>query len=357
MGVLGKYFQKARALYRYFKKVHKVNKMLTKKGGWGGGWNFRKGFLKSTVETSEITRGNYKDFISDRAYRMKHPVNREYSQIIDNKMYLPLMLSSYKEHLPKYYYFKDKGKFHLLNREDNIGMEICLDNGGFLFFLRKQGILVAKRGNLSVGRGFYLLQATGDDIYINNEQVSEASFYKVLDEIDNSIISEYIEQHSYAKAIAPDSLNTIRFLVIRDADSGKFELLRSFHRFGTNGNIVDNIGSGDGVCAFIDVQSGMLTGEGIVNFGSGGERLVKNLIHPNSGIPLKNMEIPNFQEIKKKVLHISDNFPYLRYIGWDVAVTEDGFKIIETNSLSSLSLSQQGGLLKEPLFRKVFGYG
>ena len=58
---------------------------------------------------------------------------------------------------------------------------------------------------------------------------------------------------------------------------------------------------------------------------------------------------------KDKVIEISNSFPFLRYVGWDVAITEDGFKIIEANSLTSLGvLQRKGGYLDDHRLRKVF---
>lgn len=48
--------------------------------------------------------------------------------------------------------------------------------------------------------------------------------------------------------------------------------------------------------------------------------------------------------------------PFLKYVGWDIAITDDGFKIIEANSLTSLGvLQRQGGYLDDPRLRRIFG--
>ena len=47
----------------------------------------------------------------------------------------------------------------------------------------------------------------------------------------------------------------------------------------------------------------------------------------------------------------------MRYMGFDVAVTEDSFKILEINSLSGLMAAQcKEPLMKDPKTRRVFEY-
>ena len=58
-----------------------------------------------------------------------------------------------------------------------------------------------------------------------------------------------------------------------------------------------------------------------------------------------------------KLKEICMNYPQLRYWGFDVAVTEDSFKLLEINSLSGLMAAQcKEPLLKDPKTRAVYAY-
>lgn len=103
-----------KSLIKKIKRIYTLNKKLSKNGKFGSFWNYRKGFLKETVELGNITKDNNRDFLSDRDYLSGHKYNGTYSSIIDNKLWLPLLLRDYKEYIPQYFYFKDHIGFHHL---------------------------------------------------------------------------------------------------------------------------------------------------------------------------------------------------------------------------------------------------
>ena len=53
--------------------------------------------------------------------------------------------------------------------------------------------------------------------------------------------------------------------------------------------------------------------------------------HPDTGILLEGY-LPHWDLIKEKIVEISSYIPQVRFMGYDVILTEDGFKIIEINS-------------------------
>ena len=143
-------------------------------------------------------------------------------------------------------------------------------------------------------------------------------------------------------------------LCVWDEDINGFYVARCFHRFGCNGSLVDNLGGGNACLHFVDIDTGVLESAGMTNNNNLGEHFSENVIHA-SGKNLAGLEIPNFNEIKNKVIEISNSLPFLKYVGWDIAITEDGFKIIEANSLTSLGILQRkGGYLDDPRLRKIF---
>ena len=60
-----------------------------------------------------------------------------------------------------------------------------------------------------------------------------------------------------------------------------------------------------------------------------------------------DIQIPHWDEVIAAIREICAHYPQLRYLGFDIAVTEDSFRIIEINSLSGLHAAQ----MKEPLLR------
>lgn len=315
----------------------------------GSLWNFIHGFSEATVRLNGITRENYKAFISDREYWEKSPYNGVYTSIIDNKLYLPYLLKDYPEHVPQYYYFLNHGIFRL-GCGDGKPM---VDFGEFLARLRTNSRMVLKHIGSSCGKGFYLLEYN-DGCILNGERMTDADMQVFLNSLTDYVASEYVQQHEYARNINASSLNTIRLLCVRDMKDNSFHVARCFHRFGSNGSIVDNLGSGNACLQFVNIETGELEADGMVNNDNKGEVYSDHVIHA-SGKDLAGMKIPGFHEVMSKVIEISNGLSFLKYVGWDVAITDDGFKIIEANSLTSLGvLQRKGGFLEDPLLKQLF---
>lgn len=337
---------------KQIKKIIKriiVDRAISRNSKWGSFWNYRHGFLQETVDVCGITKENYKDFLSDRKYRMSHPINGPYSSIIDNKLWLPFLLKDYKEYCPRYYFIKKGISFYKFGTNQNVSINLVLN------FVKEKGVVACKHTHSSLGFGFFVLEYSEGVFLKNKKKILEQDLFVFLSSLDEYIITEYVEQHEYASKVAKESLNTVRLLTVWNNQSKQFEVLRAFHRFGADGSVVDNIGSGSGVLAFVNVETGVLTGEGVINCENREKKFVENIIHPNSKIVLKGLKIPYYMSVCDKVLEIANSHSYLKYVGWDIAITDDSFKIIETNSLSSLNVVQQReGFLVDPILKTYF---
>lgn len=326
------------------------DKVVRIKKRYGSSWNYKHGFHEKTVELNGITKSNYTSFLDDRRYLAGHPYNGAFSTIIDNKLYLPFLLKDYPDNVPQYYFFINQGRVLSMNKSYNDGLQSLLG------LVEEKKKLVLKQCYSSLGEGFYLIESDPlkGGVVVNKSNLSIDEFDKMLGELQDYICTEYVVQHEYSRNVCSSSLNTIRFLCVRDEDSGLFYVARCFHRFGVEGSLVDNLGGGGrAYLFFVDLDSGTLKGNGMYALGKG-EYYSENLEYPNAKA-YKGMIIPKFEEVKNSVLDISNSFPFLRYIGWDVAITDEGFKIIETNSLTSLGvLQREGGFLDDERLRKFF---
>ena len=322
---------------------------LSRGGKWGSLWNYRHGFHQSTIDVCGITKQNYKEFISDRDYLNLHPINGAYTSIIDNKLWLPMLLMDYKDLVPTYFFFILKGEFFDFQTKIKTSIVEVLE------CLRENRNLACKHTHSSLGVGFFKLSFYDGSYRVNGVETQESDLISKLKKLDQYILTEYIDQHIYSKTIAPDSLNTIRLLTVKPTISDDAIIVRAFHRFGANGSVVDNLSAGcGGVLSYVNPKTGILSGNGVVNK----EKDVictNNIIHPDSGVSLANIQIPHYEIIKKTILNFINSHPYLKYVGWDIAVTEDSFKIIEANSLTSLSTIQQDkGFFADENIRKLF---
>lgn len=128
-------------------------------------------------------------------------------------------------------------------------------------------------------------------------------------------------------------------------------LARCFQRFGCNGNVVDNLGSGNGILVYIDTENGKYKDFGVINIENKGDVFVKGIVHPNSGFIFKEKQIPLFEETKTQIIDMMNSVSFLKFVAMDVAITENGFKIIETNSYPAPDIAQYNyGFKADPNF-------
>lgn len=136
-----------------------------------------------------------------------------------------------------------------------------------------------------------------------------------------------IRQTSQMMSFNESSVNTIRFMTVAKPD-GSAEVIATFAKIGRKGACVDNAGSGGNIGACVDVETGVLSH--VMEFnGFRNTRIIKN--HPDSGAPIDGVRIDNWKQIKEVLIRCQQTFPFLKAIGWDVALTDDGPVIIEAN--------------------------
>lgn len=141
----------------------------------------------------------------------------------------------------------------------------------------------------------------------------------------NFIIQPFLKQYKTLSELYPDSVNTFRVYTFRKKD-GSVEVLLTYLRFGVDGNRVDNLSAG-GQCLLFDA-SGKPDKISIDAYG-----LKADQKHKNTGYIFADLKIPMFQDIREKCSSIHKIYPYVRLIGWDIAVDESGApKLIEWNT-------------------------
>lgn len=175
------------------------------------------------------------------------------------------------------------------------------------------GVIVVKPLNLSSGRGIFTF---------NPEKDSWAELEAKLDG-NEYLIEERVELHPDLKRLNPPSCQTIRVYTIVDAD-GNVKILDTVIRVGGGDSIQDNFHA-KGVVYPIDMNSGRIKGAG--------KDLLNNeyLVHPSTGIYMPGYQIPNWEGAMGFVKRAASQNKEVRFIGWDVAITPDGFEMIEGN--------------------------
>ena len=145
--------------------------------------------------------------------------------------------------------------------------------------------------------------------------------YEKLRKNKQYLVEEVIVQNSKISKLYPDSVNTLRLFTFLD-DKGEVQILNAIFKIGNKG-FVDNFASG-GMYTFLD-DNGEVVCPAI------NKKDDKFTIHPETKEQIIGFKVPNYDKAIELVKKASLLIPEIRYIGWDVAITEKGACLVEGN--------------------------
>ena len=290
----------------------------------------RHGFFAEKIILYGLNEQNYKDYLSDLDYFWLHPLNGGFSHWIDDKLTLRYLLAPFSNYLPGYYYqLSTSGVAKLQDCPD----EFSADERGILKLLRLKSEIAGKPLIGTAGLGFFKLSCHENLLYVNDTRVSEQELINLFSQWRLSetgyIITEYLHPHPDLGRIWSKTANSLRITVLRGSDN-QAKIAYAFTRFGNStSGVVENSVAG-GIFNFIDLKTGEYNQGKIWR----NDQIIDCAVHPESGVPVCGV-VPYWESIKQKLIDISDFIPQLHYLGFDVVVVENGFKIIEINSQPS----------------------
>lgn len=237
----------------------------------------------------------------------------------------------FNDKMKTYTYF---GKYY---GRDFCGVKSAKDVESFKAFVVKHKKFLLKPSESSCGQGIRLLDLTdcGDvDTQIKsllNQYCSQGG--------DGFVAEELIVQVPELAQFHPESVNTIRVATVRFDDGA--EVIASFLRMGCGGSIVDNVGFG-GVFGVLDIS----TGEIVAVSDKGGNKFTN---HPDTGVAMLGFKIPRWEEAKALAQELATVVPSNRYTGWDLALTEKGWIMVEGNASGQFvwQIPTQKGFMNE----------
>ena len=306
-----------RAAQMDWKAMWKTTALLKERSGKSRPW-----LLKDMLVCAVKYNAGYMDYKIAQFYRLndaqrKTQITRGISNTIVRRM-------NPKE---SWHFFDDKSTFNTLFAEEvNRGwMSITADTTveQLRDFLARYPDIIAKPLEGSSGVGI-------ERFTQKDWEGREAEFLKEMLNKQIGIIEERVIQHPRMMQMSPSSVNTIRIATLMgDKKQG---IVYAFLRIG-NGKVMDNVDQG-GMAARVDLESGKLLTVGADKQGNTFTE------HPITHTPIIGFEVPFFEEAKALCLKAAEKVPQMRYIAWDVAVTEKGPVFIEGNSFPSHAVPQ-----------------
>jgi len=128
------------------------------------------------------------------------------------------------------------------------------------------------------------------------------------------IIQPVCKQHHGLQKINPNSLNTLR--VFTFLENGNATVKFSYLKFGTGESRLDNGSAGGGICG-INMDGTLHNNFYDLSF------MKRGHMHPDTGVSLDDIKIPNIEGILEACKNAHESYPYVKFIGWDVAVGVD----------------------------------
>lgn len=171
------------------------------------------------------------------------------------------------------------------------------------------------------GRG-----VTGYDV--NPDNIREV--YDEVSSFPDGVVEQYVKQHPALTALAPASVNTLRVVTVSSntepvtADGKQMDIAYAALRIGGGHSVVDNFHSG-GMVAVADLETGKLVTHAADMDGHVFET------HPLTNTVIKGFQIPWFAEALQMVRDACAEHEIEGYLGWDIAIAEDGPMLIEIN--------------------------
>lgn len=311
------------------KKEDKKTSTLTKRQMW---WAHRRGFYSYRIFQYGLTEENYKEFLSDYDYKRLRPINNKYREWLSDKLSVYYAMKLYNKYMPEYYYHicpRDNGMLYLKMDKCPGGLPDSVE--GILSLLSMKNKLAMKPVVASHGEGFYKLYAIDEQFFLNDAEISRKDMREFLENIDTDyLITEYTEMHKDLRRICPFAACTVRIMVInRDFYNPVIE--DAYFRIATSSTgVTDNLAAG-GVFAHVNGSTGELEEAYSIK-----EHVISPCpLHPDTGVEIRG-ELPHWEEVCRKVIEISKYIAPIEYMGFDVVITEDGFKILEINTHQDL---------------------
>lgn len=327
---------KLKTILRYARKIDirnmlKIIKKISKKA------NKNVIFIFFDVIYCGLSYGaGYYDYQEFEFYLLNRKQRKTYLTRTKNN----LIVKKYNN--PDYFYkFDDKSIFNdifkkYLKRDYLVLTKNSFDE--FKSFLGKHSEIIVKPLDGEGGKGV--------EKYSINKKTDLKKLFNNVIKNKQFLIEECVRQHSDINKLYSKSVNTLRLFTFFDGKNAY--VMNSVFKIG-NGGVTDNFSSGS-MYTFVNDE-----GEIIVPAIDQADNIFVK--HPLTNVKITGFKVPLYKEACDLVINAAKEIPEVKYVGWDVAISEKGPVIIEGNSFPgvfqvkpSLSSNKEGLI---PKYQKI----
>jgi Sugar-transfer associated ATP-grasp len=313
----------------------------------------RHGFGSVSMQLYRMTLQNRHLYVSDYQRIVLTPdINGPYRVMLKDKLLFNLMTQIFPDlHIPAHG-IVDRGRLMYPRHRDANDPVRYVAN-----LLDDQGRLVLKPLVGGGGAKIFFLARDSGAFFVNERRMSEAEFSAWFLGRQQNLINDFVLQCPELAALYPRTTNTVRLLTMWDFATMQPFIAGAVLRIGNAASYpVDNTMAG-GFAAAVDLASGRASKA--VSLPIRSKPVTWLGTHPDSGARIEGIVIPHWERIAATILEVCRHLPYLPYVGWDVIVTADGFKLVEGNHFPGLFPHQaHAPLLADPRVLRFFqAYG
>ena len=294
------------------------------------------GFTAEEYIIYDLKHNDPGEYLSEYERELFRNAARDYRILLDNKIVFYSIIRNFAP-VNRIFAYKVKGCY--------VALEEGFGEDGIPAKIRELGKLAYKEISAGGGTGFRLLEFA-DGAYSTNRKPATEEDILSLFRRDDYFVEEYCSQGSFERQLWPYSVNTIRIVTL--AYHNDVRVAAAFQRIGIDReNCVDNVCAGS-LYAAIDLKTGELS--------AARSRAPGNFIerdrtpkwfkkHPGTDAQIEGVRIPNWTALCDEIreLHRKLAFTEIEFIAWDVALLDDGFKIIEANTSCGMRILQTFG--------------
>lgn len=254
-------------------------------------------------------QAGYMDYMEFEFYKLNNKQRKTYlTRGKNNAIVNKYNDKNYWHYLSNKLEFNEKFKKYLKRDYINLNTSSLKD---FELFLKNKDFIIAKEVDNCGGVGI-------NKIKVKDYKIED--LYKELKKKKQYLVEEVIKQNSKINKLYDGSINTLRLFTFNDGKD--VHIINSIFRIG-NSSFVDNFSSG-GMYTFLD-DNGKVIVPAIDKEDN------KITFHPTTKEKIVGFVIPNYDKAVKMVKEASKEIPEIKYIGWDIAITEKDVCLVEGN--------------------------
>ncbi len=275
------------------------------------------------LKCSSLYGAGYYDYQIFEFYNMNASQRKTYMTRMKNKK---LIMRFNNQEFS--YIFDEKNVFDEKFKK-YLGREILdlknIDLSTFENFIKNKKSFFAKPYIGESGKGIEKINV------LDFENINTLYDYVTGKEKNFGLIEEEIIQHKDVSKIYPCSLNCFRIVTL--VHNNTPHILYAVFKMGNNGHFVDNLENGGIACSF-DLEKGEINGQGHTS------ALIMHDKHPYTNVAFKGYKIPYVKEMQDLVKEAAMVVSEIKYVGWDVCITENGPAIVEGNDYPAYDFPQ-----------------